>query len=298
MEIKPFRSYQEQLGQLVARGMAVADPQTALSTLHKVSYYRLSGYWYPFRTLTNGRRQDTFYPGSRFEDVVALYEFDERLRTAAFASLAPLELAVRAMVGHELGRIDPIAHLRPEMLGPEARSSKYVEWQAKLQRDVNLSREDFVAHHREAYGGVLPVWAAVEVLDWGGLSRLFSFMPRDAQDSVARRCGLAGPQLSSWLKCLNLVRNTCAHHGRLFNRVFPLKPRLPKGEGASLFAEPLEWQRAFGQLTLVQSLCRELGVGRPALLIQTLRTFPTVPAVPLAHTGAPRGWADMEPWRS
>lgn len=46
---KAWRSYQEQLDQLKDRNMAVTDEPKALLYLEKIGYYRLSGYWYPFR---------------------------------------------------------------------------------------------------------------------------------------------------------------------------------------------------------------------------------------------------------
>ncbi len=46
---KPWISHQEQLDRLKQRGLAVTDDKKALSYLKRIGYYRLSGYWYPFR---------------------------------------------------------------------------------------------------------------------------------------------------------------------------------------------------------------------------------------------------------
>lgn len=104
-------------------------------------------------------------------------------------------------------------------------------------------------------------------------------------------CGLSAPQLTSWLKSLNLVRNTCAHHGRLFNRVHAISPKLPKlGRHPDLDAVATEWHRTFGQLTLIQFLLDRLQVGRKTFLPAVLTSFPSVQAVPIAHMGAPSDW--------
>ncbi|MEX5247673.1 Abi family protein [Kocuria sp. CPCC 205260] len=250
--VKEYKSYDEQIELLSARGMDVGDRDTARSTLRRVNYYRLSGYWYPFRKQSKTGRGDDFYPGTRLNDVIALYDFDARLRTATFSVLTPIELAIRALLGHELGRVDPCAHLDPSMLGPTARrGDAYINWLAGYRFELEQSREDFVAHHHAKYGGVLPVWAAVELLGWGGLTRLYGFAPRAVQDAVADVCGLSAPQLTSWLKALNIVRNICAHHGRLFNRVHALSPKLPPvGRQPDLDAAATDWSRTFGQLTV------------------------------------------------
>ncbi len=291
-EVKSYLTYDEQVDLLVRRGMDVGDRVHAADVLRRVNYYRLSGYWYSFRQQVGGSRVDNFYPGTRLDDVVALYEFDARLRAATFSVLSPVELAVRALLGHELGRVDPCAHLDPSLLGPTARQGTYYRrWRDGYELELDRSREDFVAHHHAKYGGVLPVWAAVEVLDWGGLTQLYSLASRDVQEAVSARCGLRGPQLTSWMKSLNLTRNVCAHHGRLFNRVHTLQPRLPRvGAHPDLDTATTEWNRTFAQLTLIQFMLDRLELGRTRVLPAVLRTYPTVAAVPMTHLGAARDW--------
>src|SRR5690606_22446897 len=97
---KPWRSYEEQLDLLISRGLAVTNRDKALDYLQRIGYYRLSGYWYPFRErsgpfiyldqqgLKPARKQrktvrvalDDFRPGARFQDAVRLYVFDKKLR--------------------------------------------------------------------------------------------------------------------------------------------------------------------------------------------------------------------------
>lgn len=44
---KQLISFEEQVSLLKERGMYVEDENKALHILQNVSYYRLSGYWYP-----------------------------------------------------------------------------------------------------------------------------------------------------------------------------------------------------------------------------------------------------------
>lgn len=305
-EVKAYRRYEEQAELLAQRGMDVGDRDHAIGVLQRINYYRLSGYWYPFRQKTDAGRGDDFDPGTRLDDVVALYEFDARLRAATFSVLAPIELAFRALLGHELGRVDPCAHLEPALLGRTARdrageeSASYRRWRDGYERELGQSREDFVVHHHAKYGSMLPVWAAVEVLDWGALSYLYGFAPRGVQDSIADVCGLRSPQLASWLKTLNLLRNSCAHHGRLFNRVHTLRPKLPEaGVHPDLDAAALQWSRTFGQLTMIQFLLDRLELGRMRMLPAVVKSYPQVPLIPLSHFGAERDWQTASPlWSS
>ena len=193
----------------------MGDRESAEATLRRVNYYRLSGYWYPFRKQAEGGREDDFYEGTRFSDVVSLYEFDARLRAATFAALVPVELAIRALLGHELGRVDPCAHLDPALLGPTARrGDRYSIWLEKYRRELRWSREDFVKHHDKKYGARLPVWAAVEIIDWGSLTHLFRFAPPGVREKSpmhpgsARRSWRAGSRRS--MSCGTRVPITAA----------------------------------------------------------------------------------------
>lgn len=99
------------------------------------------------------------------------------------------------------------------------------------------------------------------------------------------------------MKSLNILRNYAAHHGRVFNRVFALTPKLPPGGSTPQLTRlaPI-MNRAFGQLSLVQYLLTRFGIGNTRILPAVLGTFPEVPAVPISHVGAPEGWRSMPLW--
>ncbi len=46
---KPWLSYEQQLDKLIENGLIIDDRNKALSFLERIGYYRLSGYWYPFK---------------------------------------------------------------------------------------------------------------------------------------------------------------------------------------------------------------------------------------------------------
>ncbi|MDJ0318885.1 Abi family protein [Arthrobacter antibioticus] len=292
---------------LLSRRMVIDDHDSAITQLRRVNYYRLSGYWYPFRVIANGKRTSDFFPGTTLDQVINLYDFDARLRTATLDALAPVELSLRALLGHELGRIDECAHLKPELLGPRGMrrdtsgkkvgSDPYLKWLTKYETGLDSSHEDFVSHHFDNYGGTLPVWAAVEILDLGSLRYLYGFAPSAVQNSVAQNFGLSVPQLESWMRCLEIVRNACAHHGRLFNRVYGKTPRLPDvNRFPDLDHAGPYMTKIFGQLTLIQHMRVMLGLERSRVLSAVLSSYPTVKPVPMAHLGAPEDWLSSSLW--
>ncbi|MND38171.1 Abi-like protein [compost metagenome] len=267
--LKPWRSFADQLQQLQDRGLQVDNPAAALDYLERLGYYRLSGYWYPLRAIdpaasaAQGKavRLDTFAPGSRFEDVVRLYVFDKKLRLLALDALERIEMAVRVDIAHLLGKRDLCAHENPACLhgnfakkvitrGPDAGKSQHQVWLAKYQSMLGRARkEPFVAHHQQQYG-TMPIWAAIEVWDFGLLSKLFAGMQHADQQTIAAMYGAPnGQAFAQWLRSLNFIRNVSAHHSRLWNiNVLELSPR------PSSWPTVLNTARPFFYFCLMQQL--------------------------------------------
>lgn len=74
--LKPWLDYPDQLTILKQRGLTVANEPRALHYLQSLGYYRLSGYFYPFRQFDTSTkpvsRKDDFIAGSQFDDVLKL----------------------------------------------------------------------------------------------------------------------------------------------------------------------------------------------------------------------------------
>lgn len=75
--VKPYKPQDQLIARLETRGMTV-QRELAAQWLAIVGYYRLSGYWYPYRRFAGPRRADAFVPGTSFQRVIALYESIEK----------------------------------------------------------------------------------------------------------------------------------------------------------------------------------------------------------------------------
>jgi abortive infection bacteriophage resistance protein len=255
---KPHLTVAEQLELLRSRGLALDEPEHAARWLHMVGYYRLSGYWYPYRLINPDApgRLDTFLAGTRFDHVTALYDFDRRLKLHVLDAIERIEITTRFRVGYTLGRRGAFAHLDQANLDAAfdaARTgkpaSRYGEWRTRLASEQARSSEDFIEHFRARYDDELPVWVATEILDFGGLSVLYSGLKRVDRDEIAAGLNILdaagagnGRAFANWLQMLNYIRNTCAHHSRLWNRNLTVQ-LAPKHLGSIL---PLAHLRAAG----------------------------------------------------
>ena len=93
---------------------------------------------------------------------------------------------------------------------------------AKVSSNLSDSREVFVTHYKEKYSRpyLPPIWAMVETLTLGELSKwLINTNDNAIKKEIAKEIGLPTLDiLEGVIQCIALIRNICAHHGRLWNR--------------------------------------------------------------------------------
>lgn len=190
-------------------------------------------------------------------------------------ALERIEVAVRVQVGHVLGRRGAYAYLDPANLDTQftrsakGKPSQYQEWQRRMRSAQQRAREDFVTHFSVKYDGRLPTWVVTEILDFGGVSVLYSGLKRRDRDEIAADLNVLessgagnGRALANWLRVINYIRNICAHHSRLWNRnmdvqIAPTQLN-PTGALAQLHAGTPQLSRVYGSLCLVLALLREV----------------------------------------
>lgn len=236
---KPWLSVDDQITLLKQRGMVFHDLEEARHVLGHVDYYRLSGYTYPFRE-TQGAAHS--YPGSTcFRDVLRLYHLDADLRHALLRAIGVLEVDLRSNVIRVFaGRHGPMghtaaAHFRPPVPPPPPPGKPQVshaQWLKGVRGETKRSSDDTVQHCRRNYQGFpdLPIWVSAGLMSFGTLSKMIDLLIKADQREVAKRYGVQRTTLVSWVHHLTHVRNMCAHHSRLWDRVWAVKPTRPPGK--------------------------------------------------------------------
>ena len=231
---KPATTYAEQIAQLQARGLIIADPAAAEHYLQHINYYRLGAYWLP---LEADHATHQFRSGARFEDALDLYIFDREMRLLVLDAIERFEVSARAQWAHQMAHAHgPHSHLDASL------ARKPGHWQTnldKLTTEVRRSDEAFISHLMQTYAEALPpIWAVCEVMSLGLLSRWYSNLkPGATRRAVAGVYSLDERVLESWLHHLTFIRNTCAHHSRLWNRDFTITAELPRSKPAYLAGE-------------------------------------------------------------
>jgi abortive infection bacteriophage resistance protein len=317
---KPFLTIEQQVALLSSRGLAVTDRPLTEKYLRNIGYYRLSGYWYPLRDSHRVTLQgietreilDTYRIGAEFAHVVALYTYDNQLRLLMLDVLEQVEVALRTDIVLQLGQYGPWAYRESSLLDqkfvthiPTGKTeSQFTQFIKRFDDMVVKSKSDFVKHFKAKYSDPLPIWAAVELWDFGMLSVFFSGLKYKDQRAIATRYNLSRPELlPTWIRTLADIRNICAHHSRLWNRGLTSQPKIPRvGEIVlldHLHTNSVAYERLYGAVAIagyMQSIINPHTSWKKQLIDLNV-TFPVAPGLTFEHMGYPDNWTDLDLWQ-
>lgn len=313
---KPHLTFDEQLEKMAERGLHVRDREQAMVSLETIGYYRLSGSWYGWRRAAidsdgNVYREDEFMPGHAFEDAVALYSFDRRLRLYLLDALERIEIALRVRIAYVAGVAGPLAYLDRVNLGSNADKyrtgaelSNFEEFIKRNDELLDRSKEVFAEHIKAKYGSMAPIWIATELWDFGQLSNYYAIMKPEDQSRVARAFGIPRKEiLVNWIQCLNYVRNLCAHHSRLYRRILVIKPGQKNMSRIDDLAhirslDPDLANRLYPVLCLIIFMMRRVAQGSiwPHVLRRHVFDFPVGVDAAFEHYGFPSNWQSQNMW--
>lgn len=297
---KPWMSLADQVNKLKTRGLVVNDPLAAAEYLGHVNYYRFAGYALAF---CSGQHQ--FRSGTTFEQVQKAVEFDTSLRSLVSDWLQTAELDIRTQTAHQFASVyGAFGHCDASNF--QARFSHKVthaQWLARLQKDTKQSeKERFILHFKQKYSEYpdLPIWTAAEVMTFGALARMIAGMKKPDRRSLGQLYVFKPEQFSSTVLHLSYVRNVCAHHSRLWERLHQMKPKLPKTP---------EWRsphltdngRLFCTLLLLRQATQRTAANKVASdhyrdqITKLLLNPPNVPR-PEVRMGLPANWQQHPVW--
>lgn len=302
---KPAINHAAQLQKLKSRGLLVADDSAAIELLLNIGYYRLSGYAFPFLSPPN---RTSFKPGTSLEQIMRIYECDRELRILLMDVIERIEVSLRSRIVNQT--CQPWgAHWFMDAARFHWRFN-HTQFVGNLERELGIRHdpvtrqrilptahaETFIEHYYTKYGDpyLPPFWMTAEVLSLGTLSKLYTGIG-DARmkAEIAQPFGVPAKIFSGWLHSLSHFRNTCAHHCRLWNRIFSISPkRSHKHQGIMHSPDRLE-----GHLVVLADVLDVTSPGHSfrVNLKGLLKRFPEIDPSAL---GFPTHWETLPFWKS
>ena len=286
---KSFLPYTEQIKKLKSRNLHISNEAFAIKKLAHLNYYRLSAYYLPFYD-----DKDHFKNGTNFEEIIKLYYFDKKLRNLIFYAIEKIEVYFRSQIAYVLSKdFGTFGYTKSENF--TANTYQHYQLIKDIEKEVIRSKEVFVAHFFEKYSeSHLPVWMMVEIISFGTLSKLYKALNPDQKREITDGLGLPQKVFDSWFHTLVYVRNVCAHHSRIWNKMLAIKPEVPR---KIEFFKPLNNKKIFFVLTMIEFILEKIDDNEFMLKDELQILLALHPEIKIENMGFPVNWEELELWR-
>lgn len=230
---KQILSIRQQIQTYIDAGMLIQSVDDVEKALKTIGYYRLRGYC--FHLYDNASKK--YVENTGFHTIMKLYNFDQELSLIIFAMLSKIEVALRVRLTDALLIYNDSLVLQDSAIFKD----KKTYWQnaSTVASEIARSNDVFIKHNFKKHEGEIPLWAAVEVMSFGTLSKLIKNLKTgqgSAFSALAEnykyrsvKGNLVKPsmqRLSSWIQSVSVLRNMCAHNSRIYNRTIHTAPEI------------------------------------------------------------------------
>lgn len=250
---KPARNADYLINQLRDRGVSIPKDNEVLSKhyIRSIGYFRLSGYFGPLQN-----DKDVFKDGTTFNDIVRLYKFDTKLKFLVFQLIEKFEIEFRTIMTDIFSALHgSFWYTDSELFKNDTTNIEVLD--CMLDDNNNIVKQDklitiklydtlskeiqkSILKHKESVfmraffdkydeKSPVPSWMVMEGISFGKLSRMYWLLSSSQEKiTIANHFGaINSDYLTSWLHGLVVLRNTCAHHGRLWNRKLGKDIKIP-----------------------------------------------------------------------
>lgn len=295
---KPAIDSIAQIALLRSRGLIVSDEARAKHYLKFIGYYRLAGYALPFQINHNQDGSHQFVANTNFEDVLDLYIFDRKLRLLVTDELERIEVAFRSELSQSMSEaFGPHWYTQEDLFLIKYNHGSFIE---HLKKDIGFDssksavRQRFIDHYFTKYcePKLPPSWMIFEILSFGTVSQVFKNLLREHQKRVSSSFGLDGSVLASWMHSITYLRNLTAHHQRLWNRSYTIKPIAAK----QYLSEMEDTGRFYAQAIIIQIILKIVSPNN-SWGSNLSKLFSEHPKINISQLGFPADWKDKRIWQ-
>ena len=224
---KKFLTFDEQIGLLEDRGLIIDNKEKLLSILKHVSYYHLSIYCKAFQN-----ENDQFKDGTTLQNVWDVYNFDKKLRLLLLDVLERIETSLKCILIYEISKSknDNYWYSRRDNYIVQSRSEEKKKFEKFLEyilNNIKFSQEIYIQHYYNEYSfpKYPPSWMFFEDLSFGKCVKIVRNL-NDSEENIIASFYQMNKKSIQMLHRLSVLRNSCAHHSRIWNRNFTMK--MPK----------------------------------------------------------------------
>ena len=240
-----------------------------------------------------------FDGSTTFDQIVLNYHFDKKLRSIFSEYLERIEVCLRAKLTNYFSLNHGFFWYCDDELYVD--KTVHTSINEEIASIYNEPQERFLKSFKAKYTLEImpPSNMAMEVLTLGKLTNLFRGLAnKEEKQNIASDFGLPPTVLSTWFIFLSIIRNICAHHGRLWNRkLTAYKPTIPNRKKFKFPGElPANFnQTVYGAISIIDRLLSNTNSTNnfTKKIEDLLNEFPHINT---HYMGFPADWKDVAPW--
>lgn len=291
---KTFLDYDELAERAISRGLVVPSKDYLVSVLKRISYYRLTGYVFPFKISLS----DDYLPGTTIEGVLDRYYFDDDLRKITFNALTEVEIQLRNDILHaHTKKYGPFGYLCHMSL-PNMTHSEHCSFLSSMCRNKTRSKELFIVSYNKKYAdsNALPLWMALETSTFGELLYFHQGLDSNIKSTIADKYYLHKKVFQSWVLSLSYIRNICTHHSRLWDKNLSVMP-CRRDKRKEWIKPTVVNTSSFYAIALVLLHFQQhvSAIRWKSEFLILVRRYPGIPIC--ERMGFPENWQNMTLWR-
>lgn len=231
MKTFQYENYHNLIEKLKLQNLEIKNYNTSYKALSENGYYNIiNGYRDPYIEIINGQKK--YIPGTSFEQIFSLYNFDQRIQQSIFVAMLQIETHVKVIVSDILAAdfgCDPKDYLLSNNF--RDRKNKNYKFTRKnilknLNNTIENHKHDPLKHHMEKHQ-TAPPWILTKSMYMSDLVNFIKLFKPSQKEKLVKN--LLGDRLKQFsmdemkdfaidsLFLFYEYRNLCAHNGRAYN---------------------------------------------------------------------------------
>lgn len=227
---------QQQVDLLIDRGMVINNKEMAINKLENIGYYKLKEFAFPISIVSKNEKGELVrrYDGVEFDSVITRYYQDKNLRLGLLHAIEKIEVSLKTKISFVLGEsYGAFGYLNFSNWCNRNEYCKHYlndqeeKFKRELIKKMKLSHSPELSNKQNFNKDKMPsVWLMIDVLMFGDIINLLKLMSKKNIQKIASFYNCSDSELLSWLKCVNFVRNICAHNSNILDIKLKTAPKI------------------------------------------------------------------------
>lgn len=226
MSQKDFLTHNQQMKRLRDVKKIACSGSKDKEILCRLGYFNLvNGYKNAFVAGRDAQGNHIYYRGTSVQELYALKQFDDELRSILLKYLTKVEEEVRTVFAYKFDEVNDNGRLtwyQIEAYDQKAGGAPVMTAISKAYRDVDSSSQEYVKYYLEHHK-FIPTWIMIKVVSFSDFINLVNCSKNAVKQAICKMYGLvdaAGKEdfdlLIGSLHWIRIVRNSCAHNERIY----------------------------------------------------------------------------------